>query len=117
MARELFFILRAGGGARARYLVSFRNAMLWNCDFFGPVGLRGLFPLRSGRELRGLEMPTSNPLSYATADMEVAEKMSWGYQLIYVFNLIGAALSVGFFGLTLLTCNDRFASGLGLIVG
>jgi H+/Cl- antiporter ClcA len=26
-------------------------------------------------------------------------------------------MSAGFFGLTLLTCNDRLASGLGLIVG
>src|SRR4051812_4003146 len=62
-------------------------------------------------------MPKPNPLSYATADMEVAEKMSWGYRVIYAFNLFGTTLAVGFFGLMLLMCNDRYGSLFGLYFG
>ena len=64
-------------------------------------------------------MPKPNPLSYATADMEVAEKISWGYRVIYVFNWIATLLSVGFFLLALMMTmkHDRLANGIGLVVG
>ena len=64
-------------------------------------------------------MAKTNPLSYATADIEVAEKMGWGYRLIYVFNWIATLLSVGFFVLTLMLMmkHDRMADGIGLVVG
>jgi hypothetical protein len=60
-------------------------------------------------------MPKGNPLHYAKPDVEVEERVDWGYRVVYLFNLIGTTLSVGYFLLTLMLCRDSLGGVFGIV--